>query len=104
MNSFRKIFMFLNAILIMTSCKEPKKEEVKINFIDVPYPGIYEDRDGVRWSKDNIFAPKAHESLNDPNYKKRMESINKSYSNDDNQYEKGYQKGYNDAKHKYNLK
>lgn len=75
-----------------------------MNIIHVPTPHSYEDRDGIRRGRDNIFAPKAHESLNDPNYKRRMESLNKTYSNDNNQYEEGYKKGYNDAKNKYDLK
>ena len=52
-------------VLATTSCGGPKKEEMKIKVIDssVTLPNYYKDRDGIEWSRDNIFAPRENESL-----------------------------------------
>lgn len=55
------------------------------------------DRDGVRWSNDNLFAPRSNEFINDPNYKKRNENLKREVD----PYDKGYKEGYNDARRKY---
>lgn len=57
----------------------------------------YTDKDGVRWSKYNIFAPRPNESLNDPSYQKRNEGLKREVD----PYDKGYEEGYNDARRKY---
>ena len=49
----------------------------------------YKDRDGIRWSKDNIFAPGPGESLSDEKFQRR--------SSGGNQYGKGYEQGQEDA-------
>ena len=48
----------------------------------------YKDRDGIRWSKDNIFAPGPGESLSDEKFQR---------STSGNQYGKGYEQGQEDA-------
>ena len=99
MNLFFKGFIFLSMVLATTSCGGLKKEEMKIKVIDssVTLPNYYKDRDGIEWSRDNIFAPRENESLNDPNYQRRMEVFRKEVD----PYEKGYEEGYNDAKREY---
>lgn len=52
----------------------------------------YQDKDGNTWHRDNIFAPKPNESLNDDAYQKRMGIGN--YAPETNQYNKGYDEGY----------
>lgn len=59
----------------------------------------YKDRDGIRWSKDNIFAPRTNESLDDPNYTKRTEVFQKEINPYEKGYEEGYEEGYKDAYH-----
>lgn len=49
----------------------------------------YKDRDGIRWSKDNIFAPGPNESLNDEKFQRRTSG---------NQYGEGYEQGQEDAR------
>ena len=56
----------------------------------------YRDRDGVRWSKDNIWAPGPNESLNDASHNEKMRAFEGSGQED--QYEEGYKDGYNAAK------
>ena len=89
MNSYIKGFMFLNIIIFATSCGEPKNKNTKTEIIDSPIQTQFDyvDREGVRWNKDNIFAPRKNESLNDPNYQKRMEVFRKEVD----PYEKGYE-------------
>ena len=48
----------------------------------------YTDRDGIRWSKDNIFAPGPGESLSDEKFQRKTSG---------NQYGKGYEQGQEDA-------
>ena len=76
-----------------------KNKNTKTEIIDSPIQTQFDyvDREGVRWNKDNIFAPRKNESLNDPNYQKRMEVFRKEVD----PYEKGYEEGYNDAKREY---
>lgn len=49
----------------------------------------YTDRDGIRWSKDNIFAPGPGESLSDEKFQRRTSG---------NQYGEGYEQGQEDAR------
>lgn len=49
----------------------------------------YTDRDGIRWSKDNIFAPGPGESLSDEKFQRKTSG---------NQYGKGYEQGQEDAR------
>ena len=79
---------------------------VKIYDIDNKHPLTYinmdteyKDRDGIRWSKDNIFAPRTNESLDDPNYTKRTEVFQKEINPYEKGYEEGYEEGYKDAYH-----
>ena len=55
----------------------------------------YKDRDGVRWSKDNIFAPGPGESLSDEKFQRRS---SQRRSSGGNQYGKGYEQGQEDAR------
>ena len=89
--------ILLLVIVCLSSCDNKKKEPEQIEVIDVtPRKSngdpidTYRDRDGVRWSKYNIFAPKENESLNDPKFRKKI--------NAGNQYVDGYEQGYEDAK------
>ncbi len=90
---------FLFALMVascMYSCKNEKKDIEEKEPIDVTLRqsngdpvNTYRDKDGVRWSRYNIFAPKEDESINDEKYQPR--------GDDGNQYEKGYEDGYEEG-------
>jgi hypothetical protein len=91
--------ILLLVIVCLSSCdnkkKEPEPEQIEV--IDVtPRKSngdpidTYRDRDGVRWSKYNIFAPKENESLNDPKFRRKI--------NTGNQYGEAYEQGCEDAR------
>ena len=56
----------------------------------------YRDRDGVRHSRDDIWAPREGESASDASYRESMRVLEGSGQED--QYEEGYKDGYNAAK------
>lgn len=55
----------------------------------------YTDKDGIRWSKDNIFAPGPGESLSDEKFQRRSSGYS---SHRHNQYSEGYEQGQEDAR------
>lgn len=57
----------------------------------------YTDADGNRWHRDNIFAPRPGESMNDESYKNRNKG-NGYRSSGGNQYRAGYEQGQEDAR------
>ena len=92
-----KKLLLLLVIVCLSSCNNKKKEPEQIEVIDVtPRKSngdpidTYRDRDGVRWSKYNIFAPKENESLNNPKFRRKI--------NTGNQYGEGYEQGCEDAR------
>ena len=52
----------------------------------------YKDKDGNSWHRDNIFAPRKNESLNDDSYQRRTKTG--KYAPQENSYDKGYVEGY----------
>lgn len=92
--------LFITILTFATSCGGSKSKNTEPEYIQSPIATQFDhvDRDGVRWSNDNLFAPRSNESINDPNYKKRNESLKRELD----PYDKGYEEGYNDAKRKYN--
>lgn len=49
----------------------------------------YKDKDGNSWHRDNIFAPRKNESLNDDSYQKRTKTG--KYAPQESSYDKGYE-------------
>lgn len=60
----------------------------------------YKDRDGNSWHRDNIFAPRENESINDESYQQRTKTGEYAPQENayDNGYEEGYERGYEEAK------
>lgn len=46
-------------------------------------------KDGNSWHRDNIFAPRKNESLNDDSYQRRTKTG--KYAPQENSYDKGYE-------------
>lgn len=60
----------------------------------------YKDRDGNSWHRDNIFAPRENESINDESYQRRTNTGKYAPQGNayDNGYKEGYERGYEEAK------
>lgn len=99
MRSKIKGLLFLAIITFASSCGGSKNKNPKPEYKQNPIATQFDhvDCDGVRWSNDNLFAPRSNESINDPNYKKRNENLKREVD----PYDKGYKEGYNDARRKY---
>ena len=99
MRSKIKGLLFLAILTCASSCGGSTNKNPEAKYIQSPIATQFDhvDRDGVRWSNDNLFAPRSNESINDPNYKKRNESLKREVD----LYDKGYKEGYNDARRKY---
>lgn len=112
MKAFRLLAVSLLAALYIgvSSCKENNEhkdiEKKNIYFIrDESEQGkygrgtyiktnssYYKDRDGNYWHRDNIFAPRENESINDESYQRRTNTG--KYAPQENPYENGYNEGY----------
>lgn len=92
--------LFLIPLFLASCDSKPKEEEVKSTFMGseelpvIPRVNTYKDKDGVEWHRNNIFAPRENESVDDPEYRKRM-GFDRGGSS--NPYRKGYEEGFEDA-------
>ena len=97
------IIVLVFVTCLNASCGNPKKEDNKYSNMKVVLPlpkgQIYKDRDGNEWNRDNLFAPRENESLNDDSYQRRN-NMGK-YAPEESQYDRGYKKGYKDARRRY---
>ena len=108
------IVIFVNLISCSGNSKQSNEEDYSVVYIvghsdDVGKYGEgtyintnteYTDRDGIRWSKDNIFAPGPGESLSDEKFQRRSSGRSSSgrSSSGYNQYSEGYEQGQEDAR------
>lgn len=103
-----KLLTVLGVVSVgLVSCStDANKEETTVSteinedLPPLPHMGTYRDKDSIEWDRNNIYAPRENESINDPEYKKR---VNFNGGKSDDPYQRGYNEGYNDALEEYGI-